>query len=225
MKKTIITAAIIVSAVIAIAQTQVWIYQSDGTRYSHNYNTFDSLSRVAPGTLALSQSERTVPCEGETFSLAIFASQPWTATASDPSRIQLSKMSGSGNDTISVKVSANKTSEKVYDTVTLQLADGTTNTLNLQTEAWKDALSITPFSKLFPPAGGAFKIGVSSNTTWTVSTSEPWVTLDKQSGTLTDSIAVSVAPSDNAKITQSIITIATPEGVTLHCVVTREGTK
>ncbi|MCQ2336110.1 MAG: starch-binding protein [Paludibacteraceae bacterium] len=223
MKKYLIALAAIISAIIVIAQSQIWVYQSDGTRYSYDYSMFDSLSRVTPGTLALSQSERTIPCEGETFNLAIYASQPWKATVSDAKRVSLSKMQGDGNDDISVKVSVNKQSEKAYSTITFQLADGTKNSITLIAEEWEDKVTINPSSKLFTPAGGTFKMGISSNTDWKVSASEPWVTFDKTNGTLNDSIKVIVAKSDKVEPTKATITVTTSNGKTAHCIVYHEG--
>ncbi|MCQ2369323.1 MAG: hypothetical protein MJ007_02470 [Paludibacteraceae bacterium] len=221
MKKYLIALAAIISAIIVIAQSQIWVYQSDGTRYSYDYSMFDSLSRVTPGTLALSQSERTIPYEGETFNLAIYASQPWKATVSDAKRVSLSKMQGDGNDDISVKVSVNKQSEKAYSTITFQLADGTKNSITLIAEEWEDKLTINPFSKPFTPVGGTFKMGISSNTDWKVSASEPWVTFDKTSGTLNDSIKITVGKGDtDAAI--ATITVTTTNGKTAHCIVYHE---
>ncbi len=223
MKKTIITATIIISAIIAIAQTQVWIYQSDGTRYGYNYGSFDSITYVAPGTIALSQLSRTVPCEGEQFQLEIVTNMPWTAIVSDNNLIQLSKQKGNvGKDTITINIGANKESSYIYNDITFKLTDGTTSAISIISKEWQDKLSVSPALKAVLPLGGTYKMYITSNTDWTVSVSEPWVTFDKTKGTLNDSIVVIVRKRDKGAASAEI-TITTSNGKTATSTVIHDG--
>jgi len=99
----------------------------------------------------------------------------------------------------------------------------TTNGVKAQCSVTRkeETLTVDPALKTLPPSGGRYKIGVTSNTDWTVSASEPWVTFDKIEGTLNDSIEVIVDKADK-DAASATITFTTTNGKIATCTVSHE---
>jgi len=85
----------------------------------------------------------------------------------------------------------------------------TTQGVTAQCEIQKEILSVTPTSKAFGTNGGTFDITVTSNTSWTASSSETWATLSSASGSGNGKVSVKVAPNTSAGTDTAVVTFAT----------------
>ncbi|MCQ2336872.1 MAG: starch-binding protein [Paludibacteraceae bacterium] len=172
--------------------------------------------------LKLDKNNINIGCKGGQDVLKITSNASWTVS-SNKSWVTFDKTKGTLNDNINVIVAKNDRVESTNATITITTSNGTTAHCGVTREG--DKVSVNPATITLPPAGGTYKIGVTSNTDWTLSASEPWITFDKTKGTLNDSIKVIVAKSDTVISTKAIITVTTSYGKTTYCGVVREGDK
>ena len=85
-------------------------------------------------------------------------------------------------------------------------------------------LSITPAQQSVGAAGGSFEVTVTSNTSWSVTANQPWVTLSANSGSDNGSFSVLVAANETTTSDNATVTVTTATGnVTQAVAITRDG--
>lgn len=141
---------------------------------------------ASPGSLAFAPV-------GETAQLTITANSDWSLSAS--SWLTLSKTSGSGNATLNVTVAENTSASKRSGQVLLKNSVGTTvQTIAVTQDAY--TLTLSPTELYFDPAAGVKSFAVATNTSWTVLSTVPWVTIANNSGTKDGTVRVQVSAND-----------------------------
>ncbi len=159
--------------------------------------------------------------KGGTFEANISSNTIWYFESSQP-WLTVTPASGKFNGKVTVNVEANPNKDDEYATLNFTAIGGKTSSVSVTREG--DRISVSPNSKTLPPAGGTYKIGVTSNTEWTVSANESWVTFDKTKGTLNDSIVVTVEEGDK-DAASATITVTTTNGKTATCTIIHESDK
>ena len=99
--------------------------------------------------------------------------------------------SGAGTNSISVTwpSSTGTGSVKVLETSPTD-CKGDTQTLNINISSF--SLNVNPLSLTYTNTASSKKVGVTSNTNWTVSANQTWVTLNKTNGSNNDSVTISL---------------------------------
>ncbi|RRD69779.1 BACON domain-containing protein, partial [Tannerella forsythia] len=144
--------------------------------------------------------------DGEGKTITVTANVPWTVTSSEPSWLTLSDDSGTGNTTLTVTAAVNPAITNRTATVTFTQNGGTLmQTVNVTQQAAPPMLSVTPDELVFTAVKGKKKLTVTSNVQWTVTSSEPWLTLSAASGTGDSTFTVTAAM--NPAITNRTATV------------------
>lgn len=78
------------------------------------------------------------------------------------------------------------------------------------TEASKGTLSATPTALTFPSAGGTSTVTVSSDQTWSVATSDAWLTLPSTTGQGNGTFSVTALPNTTTTGRQGTLTLSAP---------------
>ncbi len=160
--------------------------------------------------ISVSPSSQDVSFLGGEVPINITSNTSWTVS-SDKDWVTFSETQGSGNKTITATVAPNTTKAKDVATITI-----TTKYAKIQanTKINRDVetISVTPTSYDIPYLGGKVSISVTSNTSWTASSSKNWATLSKISGTGNASVVITVASGVKTKADTAIVTYTTSLG-------------
>ena len=134
--------------------------------------------------------------EGGSASVAISSNQSWTATTSD-AWFSISSAEGEGDATLSLTVVANTSTDSRSGTVTLKAGDSS-YTVSISQEGEDPILTISPESLSFSADGGNKSITVTSNLSWTATSSDAWLTVSSSSGE--GDATLSVTADENVSI-------------------------
>jgi len=129
--------------------------------------------------------------------------------------------SGNGSSSISVTwpSSAGTGSVKVIETGSTG-CKGDTQTLSINISSF--TLNVNPLSLSYTNSASSKKVGVSSNTNWSVSSNQTWATVNKANGTNNDSITITV--SANSTFVERTATVTFTAGTLTQTVsVTQSG--
>ncbi len=171
----------------------------DDAGHPHAFSRYQGLSvrPVGKMTLHFSLMPTSVnfPAAGSSETLSITANQPWTVTTSD-AWLTLSADAGTGDATLDVTAEENTSITRRTGTVAFQTG-ATTYTVTISQEG--ATLSVTPESLSYSAAGGSETVTITSNQSWTATTSDAWLTLSNTSGegnatlTVTSELNTSIA--------------------------------
>ena len=182
--------------------------------------TITVTQEAAAPTFSVTPTSATFTSSGGNKTLTVTSNQAWTAS-SDAAWLTLSETSGTGNATLSVTAETNNATSSRSGTVTFK-AGGTSYTVSISQEGAASTFSVTPTSASFTSSGGSVTLTITSNQSWTASTSATWLTLSNNSGmgdaTLT--ITAEVNPSISSR-TEAIA--FTAGGTSYRVSVTQDG--
>ena len=156
-------------------------------------------------------------------------------TVTAPDKYQVSFSSGSGyGSSLSITPSSGNVSQTIYvrfnpiapGTVPGNVSNASTGvmTSNVAVSGTGVAqlLTISPTSQNVASTPGSFPISVSSNISWTVTSSHPWLTYSPSNGSNNATINVSYSANPSASPRTGTIT-ATGGGITVSCVIEQAG--
>ena len=147
---------------------------------------------VSPASLSFSSSSGS-----KDFSIS--SNVTWTVS-SDKSWCTVNKTSGSNNATITVSVTANTSTSERTATITVK-GGGITRTVSIK-QGEINYLNVEPTSLSFTSSSGSKNFTISSNLTWTVSSSDKsWCKVSKSAGSNNATITVTV--TENTSTTSS----------------------
>ena len=152
----------------------------------------------------LSESNLTFTVSSGSKELKIASNQDWSASAS-ADWMTLSKFSGSNDATVTVKVTENTSQSSRSGKVTFK-TDSKSYEVTVSQEG--ATLSVTPNSLSFTYSGGTETVSVTSNQSWTASSSESWLTLSRTSGTNNASIIITAQASTSTNSRNGQITFS-----------------
>ena len=174
-------------------------------------------------TLSVSPTSLTVgSAAGSTGTFNITSNLSWTVS-SNQTWLSVSPASGSNNGTVTVTAQANTGSARTA-TVTVSAPGATSQTVTVTQNAAGVTLSVSPTSlSVAAAAGSTGTFNITSNTSWTVSSNQTWLTASPTSGSNNAAVTVTAQQNTGAARTATVTVSAT--GATSQTVtVTQSGT-
>jgi hypothetical protein len=171
-------------------------YQSTAVWQDFNFSRVPALT-VSPSTANIASS-------GGTATVAVTSNISWTASSSE-TWVTLSAYSGSNNGTVTITATAN-TGEERTATITFSGSDVTSQTVTVTQAAATQtpALTVSPATSNIAASGGTTSIAVTSNISWTASSSETWATVSPSSGSNNGTVTITAAENTGAARTATI---------------------
>ena len=158
---------------------------------------------------------------GESKTVTVTSNTSWTATSS-ASWLTVSPASGSNNGTITAVAAANTSTSQRTATITVS-GSGITRTVSVtQDGATSYTLTVSPSSLSYVAAGESKTVTVTSNTSWTATSSANWLTVSPASGSNNGTITAVAAANTSSSQRTATITVS-GSGVTRTVSVTQDG--
>lgn len=189
-------------------------YIATSVRCVKNYDT--------PESLVVSPMGKTFDYYGGSCTITVNSNAKWKVV-SNKTWCRPSTQSGSGNGTVTLNVSASDAATADTAYVTFSTISKRKIATIIRVGHFEPTLSVTPTSKTINATGGSFSIDVTSNTTWSVSCSDSWITLYKSGGTGNASVNVDVSPTSSTGESKATIIFKTESGLSRTVTVTRNG--
>jgi hypothetical protein len=180
-------------------------YDNVGNRSEYATGNGDTFTKIqAPTTLSVSPTSLSFDADGGTKSFAVTSNTTWSVS-DNQSWISVSGADNNGNDSqVNVTVTSNSsTTSSRSGTVTIS-GDGLTRTVSVS-QGRADpptTLSVSPTSLSFDADGGTKSFAVTSNTTWSVSDNQSWISVSGADNNGNDS-QVNVTVTSNSSTTSS----------------------
>ena len=174
----------------------------------------------ATPTFNVSPESLSFTAEGGSASVTISSNQSWTATTSD-AWFSISSAEGEGDATLSLTVVANTSTDSRSGTVTLKAGDSS-YTVSVSQEGEDPILTISPESLSFSADGGNKSITVTSNLSWTATSSDAWLTLSNSSGEGDATLTVMAQENPSTSSRTASVTFKGKD-ITFTVIVTQEG--
>ena len=180
-------------------------------------------------TIRIRQSEmssigglpETVPFDSESGSktFELTSSTSWTVS-SDQEWCSVTPTNGSGNVSLKVSVTTNTTSSTRTARITFR--SGTNTKVITVTQTGDTILSISPTSINAGATAVTYSINITSNLSWTASSSQSWCSVNSTSGSDNSTILVDVNANTSSSPRIATITINS-EGVTKTVIISQVG--
>ncbi len=181
----------------------------DDAGHPHAFSRYQGLSvrPVGKMTLHFSLSPTSVnfPAAGSSETLSITANQPWTATTSD-AWLTLSADAGTGDATLDVAAEENTSITRRTGTVTFQTG-ATTYTVTISQEGATPTFNVSPESLSFTASGGSASVTISSNQSWTATTSDAWFSISSAEGEGDATLSLSVVANTSTDSRSGTVTL------------------
>jgi hypothetical protein len=171
--------------------------------------TKETVKKVEVATPALLVSSKNLAVdasEGSSASFDIASNTDWSIS-NNASWLQISSDKGNGNATISITASENTASETRSATLTISGESVTTQTITVvQAIAGQVYLSVSASQlSILASAGSTATFDLSSNTSWSISNNQQWLSVSPSSGS--DNAAVSLTATENTAATTRSATV------------------
>lgn len=159
--------------------------------------------------LSVNTNSIQVPNAKSSESLAISASGNWSASV-DQSWIKLSKLSGIGNGSIAIEVDQNLTTASRSAIITIQANDiPAPQTVVINQTAGDPVLKVSRIQATFAsPESLVDTLRIISNTSWTVSDNQAWLTFTPSSGSGDATIVLNAEINSSLSKREGTLTIA-----------------
>ena len=186
-----------------------------GDLYQYDYWYIDDVSVVSNGpTLSIAPSNQNVtPLAGNT-SFAVTSNSAWTV-ASNQGWCTVTP-SGSGNGTLTATYTLNNTASSRVANITVSVTGLTPQVVTVTQAA--PTLSVTPSNQSVTPIAGNTSFAVTSNSSWTASSSQGWCTVTPSGtgdGTITAGYTLNNTGSPRVANITVTVTGLTPVVVTV----------
>jgi hypothetical protein len=156
--------------------------------------------------LNVTPASMTFNSAGGTQKGTITANTSWTVQENIPF-IRIDSLSGINNGGINVVCDANSSAVTRTGVVTILGVGAVSKTINISQTGVPGFMNISPTSLDFNAAGGKQFFLVNSNTNWTVTEALTHITLNKTTGSFTDTVWVTCTPNTTTISRQGLITI------------------
>ena len=162
---------------------------------------------AAPTLLTSTQSLSLVSTSAGTVSLTITSSTSWSVVSSQSWLTTISG-AGTGNQVLSLSATANTLAAPRTATVTVS-ANGVASQVITVIQAGAPATLATSVASLtVDAAGGSPSVTITSNTSWSVSSSQPWLTAAPASGSGNAALTVTVSANTVVDSRSAILTVS-----------------
>lgn len=181
----------------------------DDAGHSHAFSRYQGLSvrPVGKMTLHFSLMPTSVnfPAAGSSETLSITANQPWTVTTSD-AWLTLSADAGTGDATLNVAAEENTSITRRTGAVTFQTG-ATTYTVTISQEGATPTFNVSPESLSFTASGGSASVTISSNQSWTATTSDAWFSISSAEGEGDATLSLTVVANTSTDSRSGTVTL------------------
>ena len=164
-----------------------------------------SKTNIVP-SLTVTPSTKEIDNGSGNFYLEVTATVLWTAV-SDRDWLTLAPASGNRNGTIEVQYQPNSAAESRTAHITLSGKDIENKIVTIIQAGTLPYLTIYPSSQVVTQMAGKADFFVSSNISWTATSSQAWCTIANPSGTLNDTISVNYDANATSGERTAILTI------------------
>ena len=162
--------------------------------------------------IILSPDPLTFPYTGGSDSVFVLSNVNWTVSE-NAGWLSVSPMGGSDNDTLYVTCSQNTTSDPRIDFIIVSGPSVADTVTVIQPQAPESYLVVDPDNSTVVATGGAFTATVKSNINWTVTETEPWITLSASSGSGNGSFNITCSSNTGANSRSGIVTVSGTGGL------------
>ena len=191
--------------------------------YVGNKGTYEFQNSITRTAYLLSLSKATINLSNiaATSSFDITANTSWTATSSD-SWLTLGSTNGTNNGTVQLSATANTSNSARVALITV--AGGPIpQVITVTQDAGAATLDISATTlNIAQLAASTSTFNITSNTNWTVSSSETWLTVNTASGSYSGSITVTADANNSVNSRNAIVTV-TCNGVSKTVTITQTG--
>jgi hypothetical protein len=181
---------------------------------------------AAAPVLSVSANTVSLPANAGTIEnvFSINSNTTWTISSTQ-SWITASPGSGSNNSNITLTITANPNTTNRNATITVSSAGVTSQTITVTQTSEAATLSVnTNTLNIAEAEGSTATFNVSSNTLWTISCSQPWLTLSSTSGSNNSTITLTASVNPNNSSRTANITVAITGGTTQTITITQNAT-
>jgi hypothetical protein len=189
--------------------------------------TITVTQQAASGTATLGVSTTTTnigAAANSTASLDVTSNTAWTAS-SNQTWLTISPASGTGNSSLTFTATANPTVSTRTATVTVSATGASSQTVTVTQTGVSTTLSLlTPAISLAAGTGSTpikYTFSVMSNTDWTASSNQAWLTVSPASATGNDLLTVSADPNPNMVTRTATVTVTATGGISQTVTVTQ----
>lgn len=173
-----------------------------------NRNDFSELGSLDKTSYTLSTTATSLSfgTDASSQTVSIYSNDAWDVSTSE-SWISLDKSYGSGNGTIKISVTKNTTTSARNGAVTVSSRNsGKKVTILVNQAVASYSLSASTTSLSFGASQGSKDVSITSNDSWTISTSSSWLSLSKTSGSGNSTFTV-YATENSGSDRSGVITI------------------
>ena len=174
----------------------------DDAGHPHAFSRYQGLSvrPVGKMTLHFSLTPTAIdfPAASSSETLSVTANQPWTATTSD-AWLTLSNTSGEGDASLTISAEENTSITSRTGTVTFQTG-ATTYAVSVTQKGATPIFEATPSSLSYSASGGSETISITSNQSWTATTSDAWFNISAAAGE--GNATLTVTAEENSSIAE-----------------------
>ncbi|HEX2934066.1 MAG TPA: leucine-rich repeat protein [Bacteroidales bacterium] len=160
-----------------------------------------------------------------TVSMDVSSNTAWT-TSSNQTWLTINPVSGTGNSSLTFTVTANPTVSTRSATVTVSATGVNSQTVTVTQTGVPPTLSLlTPAISLAAGTGSTsikYTFSVKSNTDWTASSNQTWLTVSPASATGNDLLTVSADPNPNMVTRSATVTVSATGGISQTVTVTQD---
>lgn len=171
-------------------------------------------------TLSASVSSLSYGADVSSQTISITSNDSWDVATTE-SWISVDKSYGSGNGTIKVSVSKNTSSSRKGTVTVTGRNSGKKLSITINQDAPAYSLTATPTTLYFASSKESKDISITSNDSWTISTSSSWLTLSKKSGSGNSSFTVTASANSGSERSGNITITGTYSGKTVSVSVTQ----
>ena len=163
-----------------------------------------------PNTLIVTPTFIVPPISGGTYIVYVASNTSWKVVPSAP-WMMVSTYGGSGSSFFSVWVAANTSSTRSGSiaVTTTAASNIVTQSIMINQAGITPALTVSPTSIAPVASGGTYTVTVTSNTSWMVTPSAPWLTVNKYFGMGNDTFTVTAAANTTSSSRNATITVTT----------------
>ena len=173
-------------------------------------------------TLTVNPTSLNYTAAGESKTVTITSNTTWSATSSE-NWLTISPASGNNNGSITAVAEANTSAQQRTATITISGENVESKTISVTQAGFSYTLTVNPSSLSYTAEGESKTVTVTSNTTWSATSSESWLTISPASGSNNGTItAVAEANTTNSQRT-AIITVSGENVESKTISVTQEG--
>jgi len=163
---------------------------------------------LAPGLFSVSTPSLAFPAEPTgSFPLVLTAGSAWTVKSSAP-WLTTDVASGTGNRTVAVLAAANPLLSPRTATLTFSSEGLSDVVVSVNQARASPTLTVSSPSLTLPAAAGITSFTIQSNSTWTVSSSQPWLVPTPQGGTGNATVTLTASANPATTPREATVTVA-----------------